>query len=117
METPTFEDLKQSATESTKFRGHSLSEWDDHNGCSFAKCLKCGKQVTVLTRPLPNDINIGGEAVALGCLDPSSDTLLVPYLDIEGSFRLAMEDESINPAIIESILSTVGDYVSNTYGN
>lgn len=30
-------------------------------------CKICGKRVVIMPKPLPNEIDIGGEAVALNC--------------------------------------------------
>jgi hypothetical protein len=35
-------------------------------------CKVCGKTVTINSHPMPNEIDIGGEAVALNCGDNSS---------------------------------------------
>lgn len=61
-------------------RGHdmapfkSMTTWEEANGFpkpvalwQRAKCRKCGREVDIKTHPSPNDIDIGGEAVALGC--------------------------------------------------
>lgn len=87
--------LKLRAEECTDSRGHVLGSWTDihtdwwrvsrmnnlFNDEEFhpkdkmdvkwaeAKCISCRKEVTVTVRPLPNEINISGEAVALGCFD------------------------------------------------
>ena len=87
--------LKLRAEESTDSRGHVLGSWTDihtdwwrvsrmnnlFNDEEFnpeikmdvkwaeAKCISCRKEVTVTVKPLPNEISISGEAVALGCFD------------------------------------------------
>ena len=38
-------------------------------GVFLAKCRQCEKWVQVELNPAPNSIDIGGPAVALGCLD------------------------------------------------
>ncbi len=59
--------LKLEAHESASWRGHTL-EWQDNSGYrATGTCTKCGKQVVCLTRPAPNQIDIGGEAVGLNC--------------------------------------------------
>ena len=72
--TPTgrkFDRLKRSARQSALYRGHDLANFDTYlysrgiSGC--AKCRVCGAEVQVITNPLPNEIEIGGEAVAIGC--------------------------------------------------
>lgn len=66
----TLEELKNEAMESCEFRGHTMGAWHDYDETnSVSKCEKCGKEVQVLTNPAPNEIDIGGEAVALGCED------------------------------------------------
>ena len=60
--------LQASASESCKMRGHEMGDWeslDDHR--MVAVCNKCKREVVCNTRPQPNDIPVGGEAVALGC--------------------------------------------------
>lgn len=62
------ERLKKEALESCKFRGHNMFKFSsrgDHTAVS--KCKKCYMGVWVETRPLPNEIEIGGNAVALNC--------------------------------------------------
>ncbi len=65
--------LKKEALESCDFRGHTMNPWTAHSfygeQIQFCNCIFCGKQVTVNAKPLPNQIDIGGEAVALGCSD------------------------------------------------
>ena len=34
---------------------------------SDAICITCEREVRITLKPLPNEINIGGEAVALNC--------------------------------------------------
>jgi len=60
--------LKKIALESTDFRGHRMTRFKRYNAVTaFATCKDCGMQVAVTTKPLPNDIDVGGEAVALTC--------------------------------------------------
>lgn len=63
--------LQLDALESATFRGHKMGRFHNNkkNTASYANCVVCNKQVDVNTKPLPNDIEIGGEAVALGCSD------------------------------------------------
>ncbi len=60
--------LKIRATSSARDRGHVLGKWTnlDYHRHS-ARCTNCDKEVVVNTHPQPNQIDIGGEAVALGC--------------------------------------------------
>lgn len=61
--------LKKLAQQATKFRGHSMfwSEPEKDKTFQWASCRYCGKGVAIRTNPLPNEIEIGGEAVALNC--------------------------------------------------
>lgn len=67
----TIEALKNSAESTCEWRGHNLGKWWDYdNGqSSNADCsnLQCSAGVTVHIRPAPNQIDIGGNAVALNC--------------------------------------------------
>jgi len=70
---PSLSELKNEAEASCQWRGHNLGKWEDFRGksrnISHNKCQICGKEVQVNDNPLPNEIDIGGEAVALGCED------------------------------------------------
>lgn len=68
--------LRRSARLSAHRRSHFLTPFrkhsEDHNNtCATAICRNCGMTVTVNTRPAPNQIDIGGEAVALNCPNPA----------------------------------------------
>ena len=63
----TLSELKQSAIEATTFRGHRMAPWSDFLACSRCACKVCGMEVTVTPNPAPNDIDLGGPAVALTC--------------------------------------------------
>jgi hypothetical protein len=65
--------LRKSAQGTTKARGHRM-RWGNPYGNATAlvfsqngQCSKCGMEVTLHERPAPNQIDIGGEAVALTC--------------------------------------------------
>ena len=63
--------LRHEALYACNNRGHSMSrfsyykDWTHITG--IAHCTKCGMEVTIMTHPAPNHIEIGGEAVALDC--------------------------------------------------
>jgi len=65
--------LMSSAEQSCLFRGHTM-EWhlvrSTIKGDDVASgiCSRCGKGVICRTQPALNSIDIGGEAVALGCI-------------------------------------------------
>ena len=70
------EQLKKEAREACEFRGHRMSRFSmlnkgRPNGGTWASayCLVCFKTVFIDTKPLPNGIDISGEAVALSCED------------------------------------------------
>lgn len=59
--------LKQEARESCEFRGHKMKRFKD----GFSECKVCKAWVYITLKPMPNDIDIGGPAVALHCpIDP-----------------------------------------------
>jgi len=62
-----FSTLKKQAQSSTSFRGHKM-KWSEKYP-NYAECRKCGAWVQVMENPPPNDINIGGPAVAIHCGD------------------------------------------------
>jgi hypothetical protein len=60
--------LQLDALTSCDFRGHSMVPWIDvKDNVSSSVCSKCRKEVTCTVHPQPNEIDIGGEAVALNC--------------------------------------------------
>jgi len=64
--------LKLEALESCEFRGHRMGrfrriEFWSSKTHAIAKCLDCPAQVMVITNPMPNEIDIFGDAVALNC--------------------------------------------------
>ena len=61
-------ELKASALEAAKWRGHLMGRWESYGPkYSASECLKCGATVTVNVNPNPNEIDMHGEAVALSC--------------------------------------------------
>lgn len=69
--------LQKDARDSATFRGHHLGVWvrleSRGNGLhARAKCLDCGMDVDIKTHPMPNEIDIGGPAIALGCTSKNS---------------------------------------------
>ena len=66
----TLRSLKFSARRSAEFRGHRLGNFKSYSKTTaMAICQNpgCYCSVTVLTKPWPNEINIGGQAVAIHC--------------------------------------------------
>ena len=67
------DDLRREAESAARFRGHQLGEWESlgkpfaRHAVFQAECKTCGRSVVIDNRP--NGIDIGGEAVALGCRD------------------------------------------------
>ncbi len=64
--------LKQTARQAASQRGHSLCRFaklttGSGNQIHIAHCGVCQADVSVKLHPLPNEIDIGGEAVALNC--------------------------------------------------
>lgn len=64
--------LMAEAKESAIYRGHNVKNWDVLGGdCYLLVCKDCKMEVMVKEHPLPNEIQIGGEAVALNCVKPA----------------------------------------------
>ncbi len=69
--------LKQEAKESCEFRGHKMMPFVTlcrpnplmgvRGYVARSLCAHCGKYVQIETRPAPNSIDIGGDALALNC--------------------------------------------------
>jgi len=60
--------LIKEAKESCKFRGHQMKPFSHkYAKWSSSKCKICGMFCHVNADPLPNEIDISGEAVALHC--------------------------------------------------
>ena len=70
--------LKNKAIEACESHGHVMQRF--YRGpysialgvkrTYHSQCLRCNKGVTVHLKPMPNEIDIGGEAVALNCEAP-----------------------------------------------
>lgn len=64
--------LRREALRSCNARGHDMTKFKSQLRASsrkvkYASCKRCGKYVQVIEKPLPNEIDIGGTAVALNC--------------------------------------------------
>jgi len=58
-------------------RGHDVKNWLVLGGdCYSLECKDCKMSVMVKENPLPNEINVGGEAVALNCVKPVKEKKL-----------------------------------------
>ena len=69
-----YQQLRRNARLSAYRRGHFLKPFqkdsEDHGNIrATTACRHCGMEVQVITKPAPNEIDIGGEAVALNCKD------------------------------------------------
>ena len=64
------ERLRISALESCNFRGHKMRPFSHkYRHWWSSECKMCGMEVQIIDNPQPNDIDIGGEAVALHCYE------------------------------------------------
>jgi hypothetical protein len=69
--------LMAEAKQSAIYRGHNVKNWDILGGdCYSLVCKDCNMEVMVKEHPLPNEIEIGGEAVALNCVKPAKKKLV-----------------------------------------
>ncbi|KKM14293.1 hypothetical protein LCGC14_1707600 [marine sediment metagenome] len=64
------ERLRKEALASCESRGHKMQQFSrKYRHWWSSACRTCSKMVLLNDNPLPNEIEIGGEAVALGCDD------------------------------------------------
>jgi len=63
----TLNELKLEAQFAAGYRGHRLGKWQDGCRLSAADCEVCGLGVSVTPDPMPNEIDVGGRAVAMDC--------------------------------------------------
>lgn len=63
--------LRTKAEQTAHTRGHSILWHEKHSFVTrtiqFGQCIFCGMEVSVNTNPASNEIDIGGEAVAVNC--------------------------------------------------
>lgn len=67
------ERLRREAIDAAARRGHRLGKFRRHGYYptqSTANCMYCCCTVTINQRPAANEIDIGGDAVAIGCANP-----------------------------------------------
>lgn len=65
----TMGNLTSEALSSASFRGHQkmILDYEVRGVIRTYKCKECGMEVGIKPRPSPNEIDIGGKAVALNC--------------------------------------------------
>jgi len=62
--------LRAEAVEACNFRGHEMTRFSRFkDGHGEASCQFCGKKALVDPKPMPNGIDLSGEALALNCID------------------------------------------------
>ena len=59
--------LRTYAREAAKFRGHVMSKFEGGLHRQSSYCIFCNMHMYVVANPLPNDIFVSGEAIALCC--------------------------------------------------
>ena len=63
--------LKKAARECSEWRGHDLGRFNAdpywRNTKPTAECKKCDAGVTVCPKPMPNEIDMWGDSLALDC--------------------------------------------------
>lgn len=63
-----YENLVKNMLMSANWRGHDMIETEAQKGIlAVFECRKCHKLGIVITKPMPNQIEISGRAVALNC--------------------------------------------------
>lgn len=68
---PDLLNLRREAETVARARGHRLGNWQTYHGESRSlannECQECGMGVQCNSKPLPNQIDLGGEVLALNC--------------------------------------------------
>ena len=69
-----YQKLRKELLEATKFRGHNMYAssqiWSVKGRIiKTYSCKNCEMTATIDTKPSPNDIDLGGSALALNCFD------------------------------------------------
>jgi hypothetical protein len=59
--------LIREAKDYCAWREHKMKRFTHLGRHAYSDCKICGASVAVTPHPLPNEIEIGGEAVALNC--------------------------------------------------
>jgi len=59
--------LMDQAKEIATSRGHKIIDWAIDKKGAYTTCAMCARSVTITTNPLPNEINIMGDAMAVDC--------------------------------------------------
>ena len=59
--------LIREAKEGCTWRGHRMARFEHNGNTASSDCIICKMGVTVRVKPMPNQIDIGGEAIALNC--------------------------------------------------
>jgi hypothetical protein len=68
--------MMQEARDVALSRGHNVKNWDVLGGdCYSLECKDCKMQVMVKEHPLPNEVQLGGEAIAVNCVKPEKKKL------------------------------------------
>ena len=58
-------------------RGHNVKNWLVlGNDCYALECSDCKKTVMIKENPLPNEIKVSGEALAVNCVKPVKEKKL-----------------------------------------
>lgn len=58
---------KRIAEKAARFRGHNMGPWQAVAGMHTATCQDCGLVADIVPHPAPNEIEIGGRALAISC--------------------------------------------------
>ncbi len=59
--------LRRNAKKAARYRGHNLGPWQAVAGMHTAVCQDCGLGVDIVPHPAPNEIEVGGRALAMPC--------------------------------------------------
>ena len=103
------EKLRRDAARACRFRGHVMrwSVWHGEAGRNhpfgdcYGACVRCGMLVSCDTKPMPNESDIGGEAVALTCTGPVRKLVENKRIDTKYSLDGTAKDWNQNSVLLE----------------
>jgi hypothetical protein len=91
--------LMREARKAMRFRGHNpVTDWKEKGRAKLHCCNEgCDMGVWIIVKPLPNEIDIGGEAVALNC------NVATPKLKLSG-VKLTIPMDKSNDISMEAVI-------------
>jgi hypothetical protein len=91
--------LQVQAELSCHFRNHKMGKWNVNHGesrsLSDATCVRCGAWVQCNSKPMPNEIEIGGPALAKQCSKTNEDLIQEAAYAIDEACRHMEQNQTV----------------------